>query len=391
MTITTPPPVPMVEDSTAQEVRATVRSLLDARCTPAFQLEFVAGGADFDDALWSALSHDLGLTGLLIPEVLGGAGASTRESAAVVIELGRALAPVPYLSSAVVATTALVRCARNGSSAAADVVARLADGAIAALAVPATQSFGDGAEPTVRATNTGLDTVVLSGTVKQVIGTADALALVVPARRGDELVLALVNADTPKVRATRRSNVDMTRPTRDLGLDEVSGTVIATGVEAGDAVTTALETGAALLASEQVGVCEWALAQATEYLTVRHQFGRPIGSYQTLRHRAAHLWIDINHARAAAIYAASTLADAVADHTIAAALAQTYCGATALRVVEETIQMHGGIGFTWDHPLHLYLKRAFADTVVFGDADVHKSTLARLIGLAEPTPNPVHV
>jgi alkylation response protein AidB-like acyl-CoA dehydrogenase len=389
MTITTPPPVSLVEDSTAQDVRAALRSLLDNRCTASSRLQFIAGAAEFDEALWSAISRDLGLAGLLVPDDLGGAGASARESGAVLLELGRALAPVPYLSSAVIATTALVQCARGGSAAAARVVPQLAAGAIAALTVPATHSFATVAEPTVRATEGANGSVMLSGTIKQVIGTARAFAFVVPARRGDTRVLTLVTADAPKVAATRRTGIDGTRPTSDLDFEQVKGVVIATGAAADAAVTTALETGAALLASEQVGICEWALSQATGYLTLRHQFGRPIGSYQTLRHRAAQMWIDINHARAAAIYAASTLADAVDDRTIAAALAKSYCSATTLRVVEETIQMHGGIGFTWDHPLHLYLKRAFADTMLLGDAEGHGLTLARLVDLAAP--REVHV
>ncbi|MCK0516719.1 acyl-CoA dehydrogenase family protein [Williamsia sp. DF01-3] len=384
MTITTPPPVPMVEDSTAQDVRATLRSLLDARCTPAFRLEFVNRGADFDEALWTAISQDLGLAGLLVPEDLGGAGASVRESAAVLLELGRSLAPVPYLSSAVIATTALVRCARSGSSAAAEQAAHLADGAIAALAVPATRSFGAIAQPTVQATGSPDGPVELSGNVSQVIGIAGAGAFIVPAWLGDARVLTVVGSDISSVATTRRTGIDSTRPASDLVFSGVRATVVATGETADDAVTSALETGAALLASEQVGIGEWALSQVTEYLTVRHQFGRPIGSYQSLRHRAAQMWININHARAAAIYAASTAADSTADHAVAAALAESYCSGIALQLVEDALQMHGGIGFTWDHPLHLYLKRAFADTVLLGDAQTHKRTLARLIDLAEP-------
>ncbi|MDV6264705.1 acyl-CoA dehydrogenase family protein [Rhodococcoides yunnanense] len=384
MTIATPPPVSMVEDSIARDVRASLRALLDSRCTPSFRLEFVSGQADFDDALWSAISRDLGLAGLLIPEDLGGAGASVRESAAVLSELGRALAPVPYLSSAVIATTALVHCARSGSSGAAEVVAKLAGGAIAALAIPATQSSDDVAQPTVQATEASDESVTLSGYVSHVVGVAGAVAFVVPALRGHERVLTLVTADTSSVTATRRTGIDDTRPTSDLVFSGVSATVIATGQTADHAVSHALATGAALLASEQVGICEWALSEATGYLTVRHQFGRPIGSYQSLRHRAAQMWIDINNARAAAIYAASTLADSAPDRAVASAIAQSYCSGVALYVVEEALQMHGGIGFTWDHPLHLYLKRAFADTVLLGDAETHKRTLARLVALAEP-------
>ncbi|MBA4022672.1 MAG: acyl-CoA dehydrogenase [Gordonia sp.] len=384
MTITTPPAVSMVEDSTALDVRSALRRLLDSRFTPQELLQFVADDDDVDRELWTTIARDLGLTALLIPEDLGGAGASARESAAVLVELGRSVAPVPYLSSAVIATTALVQCARLGSPSAAGVLPDVADGAIAVLAIPAGRSSHSAANSTVTATSSADGSVVVSGNIAQVLGAAGATSILVPAEHHGAASLVLVTDDAPRVAVSRRTGIDRTRATADLQFDAVGGVIVADGEGARVAVQVALDTGAALLASEQVGICEWSLDAATQYLTVRHQFGRPIGSYQALRHRTAQLWIDINHARAAAIYAASTLADGSADQAVAGSLAQAYCSTTALRVVEETLQMHGGIGFTWDHPLHLYLKRAFADTVLLGDADTHKRALAALIDIPQP-------
>src|SRR5262249_14214601 len=143
----------------------------------------------------------------------------------------------------------------------------------------------------------------------------------------------------------------------------------------------ALTTGAALLASEQLGVAEWCLSTTVDYLKTRHQFGRPLGSFQGLKHRLAELWVGVTQARALARYAAGCLADDDPDAPVAASLAQAHCSQVAVRAAEECVQMHGGIGFTWEHPAHLYLKRAKADAIALGTAARHRAALARLVDL----------
>ncbi|MDT4938040.1 MAG: hypothetical protein QOG80_1711, partial [Pseudonocardiales bacterium] len=137
----------------------------------------------------------------------------------------------------------------------------------------------------------------------------------------------------------------------------------------------------ALLASEQLGLAQRCLDMIVDHLKTRYQFGRQIGSFQALKHRAADLWVAISQARAVARYAAGCVADHDADAPVAVALAQAYCSPVAVRAAEECVQLHGGIGFTWEHPTHLYLKRAKADAILFGTARRHRARLGELVGL----------
>ncbi|WP_216592415.1 acyl-CoA dehydrogenase family protein [Verrucosispora sioxanthis] len=165
----------------------------------------------------------------------------------------------------------------------------------------------------------------------------------------------------------------------------------ARGAVAATAITAALTAGAALLASEQVGVAQWCLDTTVDYVRQRHQFGRPVGSFQAVKHRLADLWVELTEARAVARYAADLLGAAPADGravgseaALAAALAQAYCGPVAVRAAETCVQLHGGLGFTWEHPAHLYLKRAKSTAIAFGTADRHREALARLVDLPGP-------
>jgi alkylation response protein AidB-like acyl-CoA dehydrogenase len=173
--------------------------------------------------------------------------------------------------------------------------------------------------------------------------------------------------------------LDLTRPLADVTVREARriGDVLA----AERAWSAAHTTGSVLLASEQLGVAEWCLETTVEYVKTRYQFGRPIGSFQALKHRLARLWVEVTQSRAVARYAATCLADGDEDTRVAAALAQAFCGPVAVRAAEECVQMHGGIGFTWEHPAHLYLKRAKADAIAFGSPHRHREALGGLVDL----------
>jgi len=146
-------------------------------------------------------------------------------------------------------------------------------------------------------------------------------------------------------------------------------------------VRDALELGAALLASEQLGVAQWCLDHTVSYLLDRKQFGRPVGGFQAIKHRLADLYVMVESAHAAARYAAATAADDDPDRRLAASVAQAYCSEVAVKAAEECVQLHGGIGMTWEHPAHLYLKRAKADQIAFGTAGAHRLRLGELVGL----------
>ncbi|MFC5853510.1 acyl-CoA dehydrogenase family protein [Streptomyces chlorus] len=359
-----------------EALRAAVRDLLTDHCDAARVISRTESDTPHDLSLWKALADGMGLAGLLVPEGRGGQGATHREAAVVLEELGRAVAPVPYLTSAVVATEALLACADGGEALASLASARR----IGALAVPLHTAPG-APFPTVRAADG-----VLHG---ELTGIADAAAsdvLLVPADDGG---LYAVEADAAGVTVTGQTSLDLTRPLARVALEGAPGHRVGT---AEPAVRRALRAGAGLLASEQLGLAEWSLAETVRYLKDRRQFNRPVGGFQALKHRLAQLWLEVVNLRAAARNAADALAadaaaegdDADAAVAVAVAVAQAYAGQAAVHAAEEALQLHGGIGMTWEHPVHLYLKRAKADSLAYGTAGAHREALAELVDLQTP-------
>jgi alkylation response protein AidB-like acyl-CoA dehydrogenase len=352
------------------DLRSTVRGLLAAQCPSSAVTALYDGDRALVAPLWKSLAADLGLAGLLVPEELGGAGASAREAAAVLEELGRACAPVPFLTSAVAATSVLLACETDEAR---ELLGALASGEqTAALVVPLSTAPG-AALPAIKVSDGRL-----SGTVRSVAGAVDADVLLVAAHVGDELVLHAVGRDDAGVAPV--SSLDMSRQVADITLDAAPARVLATGAEA--AVRAGLLSGAALLASEQAGVARWCLEETVAYLKVRHQFGRVVGGFQALKHRLADLYAEVESASAAARYAAAALATGK-DVAVSARVAAAYCGDVAVHAAEEAVQLHGGIGMTWEHPAHLYLKKAKADQIALGTPGEHRAALAPLIDLED--------
>ncbi|WP_031511145.1 acyl-CoA dehydrogenase family protein [Streptomyces megasporus] len=364
-----------------EELRSSVRALLADRCPHESVLARCETSEPYDRKLWRTLARDLGAASLLVPEEAGGAGASAREAAVVAEELGRAAAPTPYLGSAVLATAALL--ALPGEDETAGLLADLASGErTATLAVPLSTAPGTGAFPTsVRADGAG----TLNGTVTSVADAAVADVLLVPAEGRDGPGLYAVEASAAALSVVPRTSLDLTRPLADVTFAGTAARRLAGPEEAPAAVERALLTGAGLLASEQLGIAEWCLESTVAYLGDRRQFGRPLGSFQALKHRLADLWLDVVGARAAARYAADALATGDPDAPVAVAVAASHCGESAVRAAEECVQLHGGIGMTWEHPAHLYLKRAKADQIALGTPGRHRTALAGLVDLPAPT------
>ncbi|AXE81683.1 acyl-CoA dehydrogenase family protein [Streptomyces atratus] len=356
------------------DLRAAVRSLLADRCDAPTVLARVESDAPYDPQLWKALAADIGTAGLLVPEKLGGQGAGHREAAVVLEELGRSVAPAPYLTSAVVATETLLALAAQDRPVA-GLLGDLATGRrIAVLAVPFSAAAPDAAQPAG----------VVAGAVEgMVTGVADAVTadvLLVPTTDG----LYAVETGTAGVTVEPLVSLDLTRPLATVRLAKAAGTRLADGASAVSAVRRGLLAGAGLLASEQLGLAEWCLTETVRYTRERHQFNRPVGSFQSLKHRMAQLWLEVVSARAAARNAADALATGSPDTPLAVAVAQAYCSKVAVHTAEECIQLHGGIGMTWEHPAHLYLKRAKADSIAYGTAGHHREVIAELVELPAP-------
>lgn len=364
---------------TEQDLGDTVRKLVRQHCESADILRRVESDHPYDLDLWRRLAAELGVAGLLVPDELGGAGASQRELAVLAEELGRGVAPVPFLGSAVLATTALRDCA---TSAANEELRALAAGdSVATVAVPLTTP-PDGEFP---ATVTTSGSGTLTGTVHTVVDLDVADSVVVPATDADGPALYLVRTSASGVTRTPRTPLDLTRRFGSLELSSVSGERVATGERAEQALRLCLSTGAAILASEQVGLAQHCLDSTVEYVRERYQFGRPVGSFQAVKHRLADLWAQVSTGRATARNAADALANADTrgndECELAVALAQAYCGDLAVLAAEEALQLHGGIGMTWEHPIHLYLGRAKSSQLAFGIAERHRDAVAALVGL----------
>ncbi|MEV4169898.1 acyl-CoA dehydrogenase family protein [Nonomuraea sp. NPDC049709] len=340
-----------------EELRSAVRGLLADRCPPAAVLKRIESvNSVYDLDLWKTLAGEIGVAGLLVPEELGGAGASASEVAVVLEELGRAVAPVPFFTSSVLATQALLPT-RDA------LLGELAEGrSTAALAV----SFAASPYRPDRGSSVSVDDQGrLSGTVTGVAGAEVADVLLVPVA-GDLYAVEGVPVEVvPSLDLTRPvATVTFARtPARRVGACDLAGV---------------LRFGAGLLASEQLGVAEWCLDTTLAYVKERHQFARPVGSFQAIKHRLADLWLDVVRARAAA-------RNAVADSSsVSVAVAQSWNAGVAVHAAEEALQLHGGIGMTWEHPVHLYLKRAKATEIALGTPGDHREALASLVGVPGP-------
>lgn len=348
-----------------EALRAAVRDLLADHCDAPGVIARTESDAPHDLAAWKALADGMGLAGLLVPEERGGQGATHREVAVVLEELGRAVAPVPYLTSAVVATEALLGCETDGG-----LLAELASGRkIGALAVAL--NVAPGAVHKVVRHEGG----ALHGELTGIADASVADVLLVPADDG-----GLYAVDADAVTVTPQASLDLTRPVATVTLDGAPGRLLG---DAEHAVRRALRAGAGLLASEQLGLADWTLTETVRYLKDRKQFNRPVGGFQALKHRLAQLWLEVVNLRAAARNAAAALASGE-DVDLAVAVAQAYAAPVAVHAAEEALQLHGGLGMTWEHPVHLYLKRAKADSIAYGTAGAHREALAEPVDLGAP-------
>lgn len=348
------------------DLRAAVRSLLTDRSDTTSVLVRAEDGAPYDAELWKALASDMGAAGLLVPEKLGGQGASHREAAVVLEELGRAVAPAPYLTSSVIATQTLLGL-DTGTPEVAELLTALATGRrTAVLAVPLSAS-PHGPLPVGASSVTGVADAAVADVL--LVLKSDGLYAV-------EKAGITVQAQTP---------FDLTRPLATVTFgDRAAATRLADAGAAERAVRRGLLAGAGLLASEQLGLAEWCLEETVRHTRGRHQFNRPIGSFQALKHRMAQLWLEVVSARAAARNAADALATDSPEAALAVAVAQAYTSRVAVHAAEECVQLHAGIGMTWEHPAHLYLKRAKSDEIALGTPGGHKEALAELVDLQAP-------
>ncbi|MGW2518857.1 acyl-CoA dehydrogenase family protein [Streptomyces sp. NPDC001617] len=376
------------------EIRRTLRELLRKRCGPDELRAAVDTPDGHDPTLWTLLADQLGLPGLALPEGYGGVDCSFTELALAGEEVGRALAPTPLLATAVLAAPLIVSLGTDAQRA--DLLPRLASGALtAALAVPGTalatalaltgenggEWAGGGRAGGVQARRAG-EAWRLYGQAEQVLDGHSAGVLLVAAHAGgfarSRTLLFLVAGDAEGVVRVRQTALDATRPQARVQLRDVEAVLL--GEEGADVLRALASVGdhaAAFLACEAVGAADRALERTVAHVKQREQFGRAIGSFQAVKHRLADVYVQVQAARSAAYYAAWAC---VHDERVGGlALAQAL---EALRsAAAEGIQLHGGIGFTWEHEAHLSFKRASGDELLFGPVHrlrAHAAAAARL-------------
>jgi alkylation response protein AidB-like acyl-CoA dehydrogenase len=224
----------------------------------------------------------------------------------------------------------------------------------------------------------------LTGTVKAVVDLEVADLAIVPVSDEDGAALYLLDLTAAGVTRVPATPLDLTRRFGTLKLDGAAARKIASTDAAPSALHRALVTAAGILASEQVGLAQFCLDSTVDYVLSRHQFGRPVGSFQAIKHRLADVWVGVSTARATARNAADTLRSFDRETQLAVALAQAYCSDLAVLAAEECLQLHGGIGMTWEHPTHLYLGRAKSSQLTFGIPERHRSRIADLTDLRFP-------
>jgi alkylation response protein AidB-like acyl-CoA dehydrogenase len=369
-----------------EELRRTVRQFLDKTSPETEVRRLMATERGYDADAWHRMADELGLLGLAIPEADGGAGAGFTELGIVAQEMGRALFCGPFFSTAVLAVAALIESADQAAKRR-WLPAIAAGELIATVAIPGTLPSGDGAAPPVAAPSVAAVAArevagggwVLDGTAGFVLDGHVADLVLVPAATGAGVSLFSVRGTALGRGRTLLAAFDATRKYARLDFAATPAELIGPVGGAAPALARVYDLGCVALACEQVGVAERALDMARDYALLRTQFGRPIGSFQAVKHKLADVLLEVEAARSAAWYGLWA-ADCCRDQLpVVASIAQATCSAAAYLAAAENMQVHGGIGYTWEHPAHLYFRRATTSRMWLGDpAGHHERLLSRL-------------
>ena len=359
-----------------EELRRTMRQFLDKTSPETEVRRLMTTERGYDADTWHRMADELGLLGLAIPETYGGAGAGFTELGIVAQEMGRALFCGPFFSTAVLAAAALLE---SGDDAAQRrwLPAIAAGELIATVAIPGTMADSS------REVAAHLDAAggwVLDGTAGFVLDGHVADLVLVPAASPAGAALFSVRGTAPGLARTLLPAFDATRKYARLDFAATPTTLIGPAGGAAPALARIYDLGCVALACEQVGVAERALDMARGYALLRTQFGRPIGSFQAVKHKLADVLLEVEAARSAAWYGL-WVADWRQDELPAvASIAQATCSAAAYLATAENVQVHGGIGYTWEHPAHLYFRRATTSRMWLGDPAGHYERLLGQLG-----------
>jgi alkylation response protein AidB-like acyl-CoA dehydrogenase len=359
-------------------LRDSVRSYLEAKAPLTRVREIMEMPEGFDQDMWEDMA-EMGWQSMAIPEDYGGAGYTVMELGVVLEELGRMLTPVPFLSSVVLGANAVLLA--GSAEQQARYLPAVASGQTR-LAFAAAETSGAWSDDSIALTAEDAGSgVTLTGEKSFVVDGHTADLLVVAAREADASVgFYIVEAGSEGLSAEPLETMDMTRKQASVGFSGVTPVDRLEGDTVG-VVDRLYDIAAVMLAFEQVGGAQRCLEMSVDYAKERVQFGRAIGSFQAVKHQCADMLVGVEAARSAALYAGWALATGDSDLPVAAALAKARCSAAFYEAASESIQIHGGIGFTWEHDAHLYFKRAKTDQLLFGGPEEWRAKLADRLGL----------
>ncbi len=364
-----------------QEFQGSVRRLITERSALPVVREVTASETGWDAQLWSQMSQQMGLPSLLVPEEYDGAGATMIEASIVMEELGRGLVPSPYFATTAFGVLPVLEFGTEDQKQALLPEIAAGDRTMTMALNEPSGSWGP-AGVTMKAVKAG-EGVTLSGTKSFVIDghTADTMQGVAISPDGeDQFGVYLVDGSAAGLSRTRVDTLDLSRTMATLEFDTVAAEPLGSPV-AWDRISHILDLASTLLSAEMVGGMEAAMTMSVEYAQIRRQFNRPIGSFQAIKHRCAEMAIEVDTSRAAALYAAFVASEGSDELRIAAPIAKATASTGFGFTASWNVQVHGGIGFTWDHDAQLYYRRAKSDESLLGTASEHWMALADRVGI----------
>jgi alkylation response protein AidB-like acyl-CoA dehydrogenase len=362
-----------------EELRATIRRFLQKCASETEVRRLMEDEVGFSSPVWQQMASQLGLQGLIIPEEYGGSGFGFEELCVVFEEMGRVLLPSPFLATVGLAASAVLSV--GDEAAMRRYLPGIAAGeTIATVAINEADSGWDGTAARTRA-EFARHEWTLSGSKRYVLDACAASLLLVVARTSDGVALFAVEKDAPGLSVTPYKTMDLTRRLAELTFVDTPAALIGSSAGAGAKIEEALLRGAVALAAEQVGGSQRVLEMAVEYAKTRYQFGRPIGSFQAIKHKCADMYMEIELAKAAVGAAGRAAAENSVEFSTLARAAKSFCSEAFYQVAATNIQVHGGMGFTWEHPAHLYFKRATSGEFLLGSGRDHRRRIAVGLGL----------
>ncbi len=362
-----------------EELRRMVRRFLEEKSPETEVRRLMATEEGYDPQVWRQMADELALQGLGIPEAYGGQGFGPVELYVVFEEMGASLYCGPYFSTVALAAPALALVGTEDDRA--TWLPGIADGStIATLALTDDMGAWDLAATSTTAQRAG-DGWTVSGVRNYVTDGTVANLILVPAMTPAGLSLFAVRGDAPGLSRESLPTMDQTRKQARLVLERVPAELVGVDGAAAPGLETTVQTAAAMLAAEQVGGSQRVLDNAVAYAKTRVQFGRPIGSFQAIKHKCADMLLDVESAKSAAYYAAWAAQERNDELPVAASLAKSFCSEAYFHCAAENIQIHGGIGFTWEHHAHLYFKRAKSSELLLGDPAYHRELIAQRLGI----------